>query len=365
MNRYIIIGAGAIGGTLAARLTEHGREVVAVARGEHGRAIGRRGLTLRSPDDTVTVRPKVAASPSEVRLRTSDVLVLAVKTQQAGAALAEWADVRVVNETGDDIGAAGDLLPIATALNGVHADELAARYFTTVIAACVLLPAVFLQPGEVMVRVAPVSGGFIVGSPLPGPLGIDEAASTAVETIRRDWTSATFEVLPVPNVMDWKYTKLVSNLANAPQALLGPDSDELSAIVELASTEGARVLDEAGIARVSGAERERMRTFISGVRPVPGQPDSIGGSTWQSLRRGTALESDFLNGEIVAVAHRHGRRAPVNAALARLARTASARGLRPGQTSAAAIRAAIGEAAGAETAGRADSGSAAAPPVAD
>jgi 2-dehydropantoate 2-reductase len=71
------------------------------------------------------------------------------------------------------------------------------------------------------------------------------------------------------------------------------------------------------------------------MKPVPGVPESVGGSTWQSLTRGTGnVETDYLNGEIVAIAHRIGRDAPLNATLARLARQASASGARPGDISA-------------------------------
>lgn len=39
MTRYIIIGAGAVGGTIGARLFEAGHDVVLVARGAHSHAI--------------------------------------------------------------------------------------------------------------------------------------------------------------------------------------------------------------------------------------------------------------------------------------------------------------------------------------
>ena len=42
--RYIIYGAGAIGGTIGAGLFEAGRDVVLIARGDHGRAIKSGGL---------------------------------------------------------------------------------------------------------------------------------------------------------------------------------------------------------------------------------------------------------------------------------------------------------------------------------
>ena len=47
--RYIIYGAGAVGGVIAARLAQHGHDVVAIARGAHLDAIRERGLTLQSP----------------------------------------------------------------------------------------------------------------------------------------------------------------------------------------------------------------------------------------------------------------------------------------------------------------------------
>ena len=44
--RICIIGAGAIGGLLAARLAANGERVTVVARGEHLRAIAANGLRL-------------------------------------------------------------------------------------------------------------------------------------------------------------------------------------------------------------------------------------------------------------------------------------------------------------------------------
>ena len=44
--RYIVIGAGAIGGTIGGRLAANGHEVVLVARGRHLDALQARGLRL-------------------------------------------------------------------------------------------------------------------------------------------------------------------------------------------------------------------------------------------------------------------------------------------------------------------------------
>jgi 2-dehydropantoate 2-reductase len=64
----------------------------------------------------------------------------------------------------------------------------------------------------------------------------------------------------------------------------------------------------------------------------------LGGSTWQSLARGTGdIETDYLNGEIVLLAHRIGTTAPINARLARLGRRAADTGARPGHLSPEAL----------------------------
>ena len=47
-----------------------------------------------------------------------------------------------------------------TALNGVAAEEKALRYFRRVFGVCVWLPAVHLEPGEVIARSWPVVGQF-------------------------------------------------------------------------------------------------------------------------------------------------------------------------------------------------------------
>ena len=48
--RFVVYGAGAIGGVIGARLHQHGHEVVLIARGAHLEAIRARGLRIESAD---------------------------------------------------------------------------------------------------------------------------------------------------------------------------------------------------------------------------------------------------------------------------------------------------------------------------
>ena len=87
--RYIVIGAGAIGGTIGGRLAASGHEVVLVARGAHLDALKARGLRLATPDGTSTLDIPAVAGPGELSLREDDVLLLATKTHDAEPLLAE------------------------------------------------------------------------------------------------------------------------------------------------------------------------------------------------------------------------------------------------------------------------------------
>jgi 2-dehydropantoate 2-reductase len=46
--RFVVFGAGAIGGVVGARLFQAGAEVLLIARGAHYNAITTRGLTLEA-----------------------------------------------------------------------------------------------------------------------------------------------------------------------------------------------------------------------------------------------------------------------------------------------------------------------------
>jgi ketopantoate reductase len=90
MTRYVIVGAGAIGATVAAQLVMAGVPAVLVARGEHATALRRDGLRYHRPDGEHRVRVEVADGPDDVLLWAGDVLVVATKSQDTERALQEW-----------------------------------------------------------------------------------------------------------------------------------------------------------------------------------------------------------------------------------------------------------------------------------
>jgi 2-dehydropantoate 2-reductase len=177
--RYIIIGAGAVGGTVGGCLAQGGHEVVLVARGAHLDALRAGGLRLGTPSGTYTVPIPAVGGPQEIALRRGDVLIVATKSQDSVAVLAEWAGQPVTGAAGGsgaaDKGAAGRGvaardLPVVCAQNGVANERMALRRFRHVYGMCVWLPATLVAPGEVAAHWQPQAGLLPVGRYRPGPM---------------------------------------------------------------------------------------------------------------------------------------------------------------------------------------------------
>ncbi|MCT2588911.1 ketopantoate reductase family protein [Streptomyces sp. N2-109] len=329
--RYVIIGAGAIGATIGGRLAEAGREAVLVARGAHAEALRADGLRLTTADGERVHRLSVVTGPADLgELRPDDVLLLTVKTQDAIAALDAWGDAEIAGG-----GTAAQRLPVLCAQNGVESERLALRRFARVYGMCVWLPATFLEPGVVSALCAPLTGMLHLG-PAAGGTG------RLAHRIAADLSEAGFDAPVVEDVMRWKYGKLLANLANAIQAATGPEpGQEKTALQQRAVREGEAVFEAAGIAYVSEAEQAAARD--GKVQPPPGVR---GGSSWQSLARGTgSVEADYLNGEISLLGRLHGVPTPVNDTLRHAANIFAREGLPPGTTSIGDLTALADEAA--------------------
>ena len=309
--RFVVYGAGAIGGVVGGRLAQYGHEVVLIARGEHHDAIRDGGLRLATPDqETVTLSIPVVSHPAGIDFGDDDVVLLAMKSQHTGKALS----------------ALGATAPASVAVvsvqNGVANEPAALRLFEDVYGVCVVCPALHLEPGVVEAHAAPLTGILDIGR---FPHGADARA----EAISAAFRSSTFESVARTDIMRWKYAKLLNNLGNAVDALCGPDP-EARPLQRRAWEEGAECLVAAGIDAVTPEEDAARRGdhFPWGGSAARSRP---GASSWQSLARGTgSIESDYLNGEIVLLGRIHGVPTPVNRLLQQTASRAAREGLAPG-----------------------------------
>jgi 2-dehydropantoate 2-reductase len=307
--RFVIYGAGAVGGVVGGRLHEHGHQVVLIARGEHLRAIREDGLRLESPDAQATLRIPAVEHPREVDFAPGDVAVIAVKGQDTAAAL------RTLATVSPDV-------PVVCTQNGVENERAALRVFRDVYAVHVMLPASHLEPGVVEASSSPVTGLLDVGR---YPSGADETS----QELAAAFNASTFDSHARADVMRWKYRKLIMNLGNAVEALIapGPAQDE---IARRAEEEGEACLAAARIDHASREEDRARRGDLMQVRPIRGR-DRGGGSSWQSLVRGAGtIEADHLNGEIALLGRLHGFPTPVNETLQQLANRWAAERRRPG-----------------------------------
>ena len=83
--RVCVIGAGAIGGLVGARLARSGQHLSVLARGENLDVIRSKGLTVVEPDGDTWTTPVAVASADVDELGPQDVIVLALKAHQIAA----------------------------------------------------------------------------------------------------------------------------------------------------------------------------------------------------------------------------------------------------------------------------------------
>jgi 2-dehydropantoate 2-reductase len=295
MNRYVIIGAGAVGAGLAAQFHQAGVAYVLVGRGENIKHIAEHGLRYTRPAGTETIALDVAQSPDEVHLTSADVLVVATKTQDFDEALKQWA-WRPVEIDGRSSVAA--VLPLVTLQNGLDAERSALRRFDEVYGGSLLVPARYTAVGEVVSGAAPIVGVITIGR-------VPAGSSERIEGIAGDLRRAGYAVQVSDDVAAWKAAKLLWSVRNGLEVLTG-DADRIAQLSQRLADEAAGVLAAAGL-RVADQNTERT-IDLSGFKLDPASGIQSGQqSTWQSFARSArSTEVDFLNGEIVLLGARHG-----------------------------------------------------------
>jgi 2-dehydropantoate 2-reductase len=295
--RYVIYGAGAIGGGIGGRLTQHGHDAVLIARGEHLEAMQRNGLRMRTPHEDVTIPVTAVGHPSEIEWTGDEAVILSMKSQDTRPALEALR------------AAAGSGVHVICAQNGVDNERQAARRFDHVYAMLVFMPATHLTPGEVILE----------GDNLTGVLDscrYPDSVDPFIEQVCADLSASSFDAIASDRVMPLKYAKLVRNLNNGVQAVLGSQADATE-IRTLLRDEAFAVYAAAGIEAASD-EESQSRSLVNNA-PVAGV-ERGGSSTWQSVTRGLgSIETDYLNGEIAMLGVLYGIPTPANRLIADLA----------------------------------------------
>lgn len=323
--RFIIYGAGAVGGVIGGQLALAGKEVILIGRGRHIDAIREHGLRYKMPTGTHILSVAAVTAPGEIGFQTGDVILLCVKGQDTDAALR---DLRAVTKD----------VPIFCCQNGVRNEEIASKYYQMVYGVMVRVGAIFVTDGEVATRREPP--GWLVMARYPS--GTDDLLKSVAANLR----DAGFYVLVTSDAMPYKWGKLMFNLTNAISAITNVRGAENESAARAVQAEAQDLLAQAGIRWISARELERQWPEIT-TPPRAAHADEVPTSTWQSLaRQSGAVETDFLNGEIVRIAKRLGKRAPISEMLLRITEEMAAKREMPGKYTPAEVRELLGLADG-------------------
>jgi 2-dehydropantoate 2-reductase len=310
--RTLIIGAGALGGLIGARLAATGAPVRFAVR-DRGAAARLResGFHISGVGGPVTVAASdVAALDDHPAGLEFDLVVLATKAHEA---------VEIAPRAMGWLAARGMLLPIQNgAVSRILADRLGSD---RILGGLSNLGATLHAPGRIEQRNA---GHLLVGE-LSG--GASERATRV-----RDWLGRGVEVRVTGNLEGAIWSKLLLNCSVTTIGALAARTMR----AYIATPSGRAVFDRAydealSVALASGARPERMM-----VDPVPPGWDGRAASgpeheAWlarvldaygdlkpsmlQDFERGRTTEIDFINGYVADLGRRLGVPAPVNEAI--------------------------------------------------
>lgn len=324
--RYIIYGAGGIGCVIGGHLFRQGEEVVLIGNAAHMDAISARGLKLVTGDDSYTLKIPAFKTAAELPFRADDLVLLCAKSQHTLKCLSQLRSVGAPNS-----------LPIFCMQNSIVNESIATRVFDNVYGAMIMIPAIFMTPGEVINPIVHCYGVIEVGR---YPRGTDEICARVAEALNR----AGFFSQVHDEVMTSKAGKCLGNLGNSFDAITD-GKGEGREFMDNARREAMQVWDAAGIAY------EARDAFMARVRPHYGErkiPEGYAdlekrSSSWQSLARGTGnIEAEQLNGDVAILGRALGIVTPYNELLWRIADEMARNNEPPGKYSAEELMKMVG-----------------------
>ncbi len=295
--RFCIVGAGAIGGFVGAKLALAGEDVTFIARGKNLEAINAKGMSVFYRDGREEHATTAKATDDFAKAGTFDVVILALKTHQVAAVVDKLAHLYHEKTA---------VIPMQ---NGIpfwyfhdHGGELAGRTVETVdpggvvkdtipkerIIGCVVYPASELvEPGKVV---------HIEGDRFP--IGeLDGTTTERATKISEAFTKAGLKCPILDNVRAEMWLKLWGNLTFNPiSALTHATLQDMCehphgrALAAQMMTEAQAVAEKLGI-----TFRVPLDKRIEGARKVGKHKTSM----LQDVEAGRPIEIDALVGSVV------------------------------------------------------------------
>lgn len=299
----VIVGAGAVGGFVAARLARAGARVVLVGRPAQVAAIARDGLQVQTDAgvqvERLTARADLAAADA------ADLVLICVKAYDSE---------RVAQALAPRLPATATVL---TLQNGLQGAEILARHLKrTIFAGAVYAAVEQVAPG--CVRHAG-GDGLVLGAVEPAPAAGTAATAAALAAL---FTAAGFAVRIAQDMRLELWRKLAVNCAyNAISALGQAAYARMTGDAEVRALMQRAAQEAVAVAQAEGVPLPLAETLEAVVRVADAMPTQKS-SMAQDLARGRRTEIEQINGEVVRRGRARGVATPVNDVLAALVRLA-------------------------------------------
>ncbi|MFP6749008.1 MAG: 2-dehydropantoate 2-reductase [Alphaproteobacteria bacterium] len=288
--KIAVMGTGAMGGYVGARLAEAGADVTFIARGAHLAAIRKDGLRVTSPEGDMHLDPARATdNPGEVG--EVDFILLGVKLYDVEAAVRDLLPM-MGPETG-----------VISLQNGVDTPAVISKIAGPEHA----VPGVALINGEIA---APgvIQHNALNGLTLGEPDGRD---SPRMKAFRKLGQGAALEVIISPDILLELWRKVLmltpmSGLSILTRLPLGRirETPETWRLAGPAMAEVIAVAQAEGIG-LGEADLQNTQTFTGQI-----MPDTWRGSLVEDLEAGRRLEVEWLHGTICRLGEKHGIETP-------------------------------------------------------
>ena len=296
--KICVIGAGAIGGLLAAKLAHAGEEVSVVARGAHLAAIRANGLVLQEEGDRIAAR--VFATDKIAEVGAQDLIILGMKAHQVGAVAADVA------------GALGPESLVLTAQNGIpwwyffktgdaregtrlesvdHGGIIAAHLPIDRVIGSVVYPAAEIEAPGVIRHIE--GHRFSLGE-------LDGSKTARIEAVSQAFGKAGFKAPVVSDLRAEIWTKLWGNLSFNPISALSHATLEDICRYPLTRALAADMMREAqAVGEALGVKfRVSLEKRIAGAEAIGAHKTSM----LQDIESGRAIEADALIGSVIELA---------------------------------------------------------------
>lgn len=314
--RIIIYGAGAIGSVIGGHLFRQGYQVVLVGNAQHVDAINESGLKLVTAAETFILNVPAVKTARELGPFTdADIVLLCAKSQHTVNCLGQLKNA-----------GAPRTMPLFCVQNSIVNESVATRMFDKVYGVMIMLPAIFITPGEVINPIISPYGVIEIGCYPRGRDPLSEQLAAALN-------ASGFDADVHADVMKSKAAKCLINLGNALDAITDGKA-EGHPYTQEARREAMEVWSAAGI------EWESVESLLKRVRPRSGKRKNPAGyedvsnrsSSWQSLARGTGnIEAGQLNGDVVLLGRQLRIATPYNEKLWLCAEEVARSGEKPGR----------------------------------